>query len=122
MQPSDTKFDLLREWSSLPDDGIRSLFSETAVAELHYFLVRLGSAEEQQIEITRDSFARLLRKMWARYQAGSRLLAETIIAAGEASDNGDREAAIQKFVHFVNVCPSKCYVEVAEHYLSELRS
>lgn len=120
MKPTDTKFDVLKEWGTRSDTELQAIYSQSAHDQVVYFLTRLGDELERKTSVDDSTFVPLVRKMHERYREGSRLLGEAIVNGLELRDRGRIKDAALHFRDFVDRCPSECYREVAEHYLLEL--
>jgi len=121
MQPPAHVFDTLTAWSKLPASELESKFSPECASTLAACAALLLPAPFLTSQVTKQSFVSQVLLLRQTYVAGSRMLGEAIIAAGEFQDAGNLQAAAAVLAGFLQQCHAPFYRDIASNQLAKIR-
>ena len=108
-------FDSLADWSTKSDAELSRLFNRKAALELERIVQDLDE-NASRVNITKQTFTPLVRRMRVLYEEGSKSLSHAILEAGDLRDAGRPDEARQVLSLFASRCPSPFYRVIAQSY------
>lgn len=113
-------FDYLIEWSSMPDDGLKILYSEDVKQILYRILSELDRDQEFSSSVSAENFPYIVRRLRELKRNGSRALGDAIIEAAAFMDKGQFDKAQAVYERFLSSSPPRFYERIAMDLLNAL--